>query len=189
MKPELPRGTRAEKVAFARNLFREQQLGLAKVKMARARRRWVVTGWVLVVALTVTGQLAVGFQVLPQAKALGALWTLLGVQAIFFVVLLYAVGNLTQLDMVLDERERAQRDHAMALAYRILIAVMGLVAFAALTASLAHAVPMPTAQVGVTAYVGQLLWFVVSLPLAVMAWTLPDPEPEVEPEARAGPPN
>ena len=183
MKPELPQGTRAEKVAFARSLYRQHQLGRAKIKMARANRRWVVAGQVAVVALTVAAQVAVGLKILPEGKALGLLWMLLGVQAIFFVVLMYAVGNLTQLDWVLDERERAQRDHAMALAYRILMVVIALVALAFLIADLTHTLPVPTVQVGVPAYVGQVLWFVVSLPLAVMAWTLPDPEPEPEPEA------
>ena len=96
---------------------------------------------------------------------------------------MYAVGNLTQLDWVLDERERAQRDRAMAIAYRILMVVIGLVALAVGIAATVHALPMPTAQVGVQAYIAELLWFVVSLPLAVMAWTLPDPEPDPEPEA------
>lgn len=178
MKPEPPQGTRAEKVAFARNLYRQQQLGLSKVKMARSMRRWVVAGLAVVIALTVAGQLVVGLRIMPETKALGLLWALLGVQAAFFVVLMYAVGNLTQLDLVLDERERAQRDHAMALAYRILIVIIGLASAAVLIASNAHVLPTPTAQVGVAAYVAQLMWFVVALPLAVMAWTLPDPEPE-----------
>ena len=182
MNPELPQGTRAEKVAFARNLFRQQQLSRAKIRMARTSRRWVVSGWVLVVALTIAGQLGVGLRILPQAKALGVLWMLLGVQAIFFVVLLYAVGNLTQLDIALDERERAQRDRAMAIAYRILMGVVILIALAVLIADMVHALPRPTHEVGVPAYIAELLWFVVSLPLAVMAWTLPDPEPEPEPE-------
>lgn len=30
---------------------------------------------------------------------------------------------------------------------------------------------------------GQLVWFVFSLPLALTAWTQPDPMPEPEPEA------
>ena len=177
MKPELPQGTRAEKVAFARNLYREHQLGIAKVKMARAKRRWVVAGQAVVVALSVAGQLAVGFKILPEATAVTVLLALIGVQVIFLVVLLYAVGNLTQLDAVLDERERAQRDHAMALAYRILIVVLVLVGLAIVSASLANALPTLTAQVGALAYFGDLVWFVVILPLAVMAWTLPDPEP------------
>lgn len=179
MKPELPQGTRAEKVAFARSLYRQHQLGRAKVKMARTKRRWVVAGLAVVIALTVAGQLAVGLSILPEGKALGVLWALLGVQAIFFVVLTYAVGNLTQLDWVLDEREQAQRDRAMAIAYRILMVVLALVAIAVLTADLAHFRPIQTSQVGVPAYVGQALWVVFSLPLGVMAWTLPDPEPDL----------
>ena len=178
MKPKLPQGTRAEKVAFARNLYRQDQLGRAKIKMARTKRRWVVAGLAIVIALTVAGQLGVGLGILPEGKTVGVLWALIGVQAIFFVVLTYAVGNLTQLDWVLDERERAQRDRAMAIAYRILMVVLALVSVAVLTADLAHRLPMQTAQVGVQAYVAQFLWFVVSLPMGVMAWTLPDPEPE-----------
>jgi len=179
MKPELPQGTRAEKVAFVRNLYREQQLGRAKIKMARTKRRWIVAGLAAVIALTVAGQLAVGLSILPERKALGVLWALLGVQAIFFVVLMYAVGNLTQLDWVLDEREQAQRDRAMAIAYRILMVALALVAIAVLIADLAHFRPMQTNQVGVPAYVGQALWVVFSLPLGVMAWMLPDPEPDL----------
>ncbi len=183
MKPKLPQGTRAEKVAFARNLYRQDQLGRAKIRMARSKRRWVVAGQAVVVALTLAGQVVVGLSILPEGKALGVLWALLGVQAIFFVVLLYAVGNLTQLDWVLDERERAQRDRAMAIAYRILMVVLALVALCVGIAAAVNALPMPTAQVGVQAYLGEVLWFVISLPLAVMAWTLPDPEPDPQPEA------
>jgi MFS family permease len=178
MKPELPQGTRAQRIALARDEYRQRQLGRAKVRMARDRRRWIVAGQVGVVALTLAGQLAVGWNVVPETKALAFLWTLLGVQAVFFLVLMYAVGNLTQLDAVLDERERAQRDHAMALAYRILIVAIGLVALAVLLAATVHRLPIPSTQVGVESYVGELLWFVVGLPLAVMAWTLPDPDPE-----------
>jgi hypothetical protein len=183
MKPKLPQSTRAEKVALARDLYRQHQLSRPKIRMARAKRRVVVAGLALVVALTVAGQVAVGLRILPEGKALGILWALLGVQAIFFVVLLYAVGNLTQLDPVLDERERAQRDHAMASAYRILMVVVALVALGVSITATVGRLPAPTDQVGVQAYVAQLLWFVVSLPLAVMAWTLPDPEPDPEPEA------
>ena len=183
MKPKLPQGTRAEKVAFARNLYRQDQLGRAKIKMALAKRRWVVAGWALLVPLTVAGQLAVGLQhVLLQGKALGLLGMLLSVQVILVVVLLYAVGNLTQLDWVLDERERAQRDHAMAIAYRILIVVTAVVATVVLVAGIAHTLSGPTNEVGVPAYISEFIWFVIGLPLAVMAWTLPDPEPEPEPE-------
>ncbi len=182
MKPELPQGTRAQRIAFARDMYRKRQLGRPKVKMARDKRRWIVAGQVGAVALTLAGQLAVGLNIVPEAKAVALLWMLLGVQAIFFVVLMYVVGNLTQLDAVLDERERAQRDHAMALAYRILMVVTGLVALAVLIAATAHTLPMPTTQVGVQAYVAEFLWFVISLPLVVMAWTLPDPGPDPDPE-------
>ena len=135
-------------------------------------------GWIAIVAVTVALQLSVGWKFFAESEALALLWAFLGVQAVLFVVLMYAVGGLTQLDPVLDERERAARDHAMALAYRILMVVFGVIAFGILIASTAHDLPGPTAQVGAPAYVGQLLWFVVSLPLGVMSWTLPDPEPE-----------
>ena len=176
MKPELPQGTRAEKVAFARELFRQQQLGLTKIKMARTKRRWVAGGLAVIMAMTIAGQLAVGLGILPESKTVGILWALFAVQVAFFVVLLYAVGNLTQLDAVLDERERAQRDHAMAMAYRILLVVIAVAAVGVTIAGTLHALPVPTAQVGLNAYVADLIWFVASLPLVLMAWTLPDPE-------------
>ena len=180
MKPVLPEGTTAEKVAFARNLYRQQQLGRSRVRMRRATRRWIVGGQAVAVALMVGVELGVGSGILPGAKAPALIWALLGAQAMFFVVLTYAVGNLSQSDGVLDERERAQRDHAMALAYRILMVAIVTVAAAALIADTAHVHLISTAQVGVPEYVAQALWFVVSLPLVVMAWTLPDPDPEPE---------
>ena len=61
--------------------------------------------------------------------------------------------------------------------------VLALVALCVGIAAAVNALPMPTAQVGVQAYLGEVLWFVISLPLAVMAWTLPDPEPDPQPEA------
>jgi hypothetical protein len=114
-------------------------------------------------------------------KAMAVLWFSLGVQAAFFVVLTYSVGGLNKSDSSLDERERSQRDHATALAYKILGFAVAALTIAALVANTAFGwVPKVDSAVGLTPFLMPFIWFVGSLPMAVMAWTLPDPDPSSE---------
>jgi hypothetical protein len=181
MKAKLPPGTRAEKVEYARNLMRQQQLETPTIRLRRTKRRVTVAGLYVVIAATVAWLVALAANVVSGNKAFAVLYFLLGVQAIFFVVLTYSVGMLNKGDASLDERERSQRDHATALAYKILGLVVAALTIALIPASdVFHWVPKLNVELGpsLVPFVLPFLWFMGSLPMAVMAWTLADPDPE-----------
>jgi hypothetical protein len=181
MKAKLPPGTRAEQVEYARNLMRQQQLETPTIRLTRTKRRVAVAGLYVVVAATLTMLVAFALNFVSGNKAMAVLWFLLGIQAIFFVVLTYSVGALNKGDSSLDERERSQRDHATAFAYKILAFVAAALTFAALVANTAFGwVPKADPTVGLSPFLMPFIWFVASLPMAVMGWTLPDPDPSPE---------
>jgi hypothetical protein len=181
MKPKLPGSTMAEKLQFARNLYREQQARRSKVRWTRRTRHVMVVALVVVVASTIGILLPLTANVIAGGKVVAVVYFLLTVQAALFVALTYSVGGLNVASQYLDERERAVRDHAWALAYRILSVVVVFPSFAVLLAmDLFHWTPAPNSSLHLTEYLLPFLWFVGTLPMAVMAWTLPDPEPEPE---------
>jgi hypothetical protein len=66
-----------------------------------------------------------------------------------------------------------------ALAYKILIVVVATVAFAAIAANeVFQWVPRVNPALGVAPFIIPFLWFVSTLPMAVIGWTVPDPDPE-----------
>lgn len=181
MKAELPPGSRAQKVQFARDLKRQHDLERSRVRLTRTKRRVAVTGLYLVVLATAGWVGALAANVVWGNKAIGIVYFLVAVQAIFFAILLYAVGGLTRGNASLDERQRLQRDRAYAYAYRILMVMLGLVSFGAIIANTSFGwMPIVNRAVGMTPFLVPLIWFAASLPMAVMAWILPD---DVEPEA------
>jgi uncharacterized membrane protein YidH (DUF202 family) len=182
MKAKLPRGTRAEQVEFARNLMRQQQLETPSIRMTRAKRRAAVAALYLLVAATVSWLAALATNVVPvSSKALAVQDFLLAGQVVVFGVLTYSVGGLNKRDSSLDERERSQRDHATAFAYKILVAVVATVTFTAIVANTVFGwMPRLNPAVGLMPFLVPLVWFVGTLPMAVMAWTLPDPDPSPE---------
>jgi hypothetical protein len=176
MKAKLPPGTRAEQVEYARSLMRQQQLETPTIRMTRTQRRVAVTGLYVIVAATVVWLVALALSVV-SGKAIAVLYFLMGAQAICFLVLTYSVGALNKSDSSLDERERSQRDHATALAYKILIVVVSTLTLGAIAANLAYQwVPKVNPAVGLVPFLVPFIWFVGTLPMAVMAWTLPDPD-------------
>jgi hypothetical protein len=178
MKAKLPPGTRAEQVEYVRNLMRQQQLETPSIRLTRTKRRLAVAGLYIVVAATLAMLIAFAMHFVSGNRAMAVLWFLLGIQTIFFVVLTYSVGGLNRGDSSLDERERSQRDHATAIGYKILVFVAAAVTLAALVANTAFGwVPKVDPTVGLSPFLMPLIWFVSSLPMAVMAWTLPDPDP------------
>jgi len=180
MRAKLPPGTRAEQVEYARNLMRRQQLEIPTIRMTRAKRRVAVAGLYVIVAATVVWLVALAVN-LVSGKAIAVIYFLMSAQAILFVVLTYSVGALNKGDSTLDERERSQRDHATALAYKILIVVVSALTAGAVAADLAfHWVPKLNPAVGLLPFLVPFIWFVGTLPMAVMAWTLPDPDPTPE---------
>ena len=182
MKAKLPPGTRAEKVEFARRLMREQQAARSKVRLSRLKRRLLVADLYVVVLATVVWLTVVASNTVAGNQAIALLWFLLAVQAALFVALTYSVGDLTR-PFGLDERERFLRDRATALAYRILAVAVAALSFAAIVADQGfHWLPHFNASMGVTPYLVPFIWFTASLPVAVLAWTLPDPDPEPDRE-------
>ena len=180
MKVKLPQGTRAEKVEFARNLRRQDELERPHIKMTRTKRRVVVAALLSFVIAELAWLAALVANLAGGNKATAILYFLAGAQALCFVVLTYSVGDLTQ-KPDLDERERAQRDHATASAYKILGLV---VAFGFLGAIIANGVfqwaPAFRPDLPLSAYLLPFAWLVASLPMAVIAWTLPDPVPDTK---------
>jgi len=176
MKAKLPPGTRAEKVEFARNLMRQQQLETPSIRMSLTKRRLTVAGLYLLVGATVSLLVALAANVL-SGKAIAILYFLMGAQALVFGVLTYSVGMLNKGDASLDERERSQRDHATALAYKIVVVALSALSVGAIGANLAYQwIPKLNPAVGLVPFLIPFIWFVGSLPMAVMAWTLPDPD-------------
>jgi hypothetical protein len=174
-----PPRTPAEEIAYTMEVIRQQAEVRSKVRFSRMKRRLAVAGLYLELAATVAWLVALSTNTVSGSKSGAALSFLIALQTIFFVVLTYSVGDLTKRNAALDERERAQRDHATALAYKILSAVVvvgGLSAIAANGVLKWGSVSNTDIELLVP-----LMWFTVSLPMAVLAWTLPDPEPDPEP--------
>ena len=127
MNAKLPPGTRAEQVEFARNLMRRQQLETPTIRMSRAKRRVAVASLYLIVAATVVWLAGIAANVVSGGKVIAILYFFLSAQAIAFAVLTFSVGGLNRGDSSLDERERSQRDHATAFAYKVLgVVIAGL---------------------------------------------------------------
>jgi hypothetical protein len=181
MRPKLPAGTRAERLQFVRDLRRQQELERPRVRLSRTWRRVSVAGLGLSVLSTAAWLSAWAADVVSGRMATGVAYGLLAAQTVMLVVLTYSVGNLTRGNDDLDERERAQRDHATASAYKILSGVVGTATLAAIAANVFFTWhPDVNPKVGVMPFLFTFIWFVAGLPMAVMAWTLSDPAPATE---------
>jgi hypothetical protein len=136
----------------------------------------------LLVAATLAWLGALAANVVPASnKALAIQDFLLAGQTVVFLVLTYSVGGLNKRDSSLDERERSQRDHATAFAYKILVVFMATVTVTAIVATTVFGwVPRLNPAVGLVPFLVPFIWFVGTLPMAVMAWMLPDPDPSPE---------
>jgi hypothetical protein len=177
--PKLPPGSRAEQVEYARNLIRQQELEAPSVRFSRSTRRVAVVGLTAVFGVAGVLLAAVVANVVAPNKLFAAFYFLLGIEALIVAFLGFAVGRLNQRTAALDERERSLRDHAFALAYRILSVILGVCSLGAIIATAGlHWSPTVNSAVGLAPFLVVLIWFIVGLPLAVLGWTLPDPEPE-----------
>ena len=177
MRAKLPPGTRSEKVEFARNLRRQHELMRPHIHMSRSKRRVALAALLTFMVAELSWFVAVAAKVVAGNKALAILYFFAAAQAICFVVLTVSVGDLTMRND-LDERERAQRDHATASAYKILMVVVAAVSLGAITANLKFGwFPALGPGLPLSTYLVPFIWLVASLPIAVIAWTLPDPDP------------
>lgn len=179
MKPQLPEGSRAERMAFARRWIRERRADDPGVRLSRARRRVIVIGLYLLLLATVS-MLAGGPNPLPSvlgATSASYLIWLFSAQFVFFMLVNYSVRGLLNRNEYLDERERELRDRATAIAYRLLsgaLAVLSLYVIVSLLFKVG--LPIPTTGWQLLLVLIPLGWLAASLPQSVLAWTLPDPE-------------
>jgi hypothetical protein len=179
MKREIPKGSRAERKAFAHGWIRERKADEPGVRLSRGRRRLIVVGLYLLLLATVSA-LAGGPGAMPSV--LGAtpvtylIW-LATSQIVCFMLLNYSVRGLLLGNAYIDERERELRDRATAVAYRILTGALGFIGLYVIVAWLFKlGLPVPSTAMQLLLALIPLGWMATSLPQSVLAWTLPDPE-------------
>jgi MFS family permease len=179
MKREIPKGSRAERKAFALGWIRERRSDVPGVRLSRRRRRLIVVGLYLLLLATVSA-LAGGPGAMPSV--LGAtpvtylIW-LASAQILCFMLLNYSVRGLLLGNAYIDERERELRDRATAVAYRILTGAIGFISLYVIAALLFKlGLPLPATATQLLLALIPLGWIATSLPQSVLAWTLPDPE-------------
>jgi drug/metabolite transporter (DMT)-like permease len=133
----------------------------------RARRRAIVALSVMLVAGAAT---AVHVELRNPALLVGAL---LGYFALAIVLRLLTRGIADSPDHQLDERDRAMRDHVWRRAYwAVGIALAALVLYATVTQDAPGFGPRMVGMLMV------LAWVTVFAPTFVLAWVLPDDDPE-----------
>jgi MFS family permease len=183
--PQLPPGTRAERVAFVREWMAQAQRAKPSVRFSRRRRRVLVAALYLLVAAALVALPGASDAVpSPRPQVFGVILIALLLIGVYLGVFA-SVGNFAVRGAVLDERERAQRDRATAIAYRVLGVMIVVATFYAILANTHRlGLPIPTDAGELVAFMIPLYFAVLSLPAAVLAWTLPDPDPE--PEAEPG---
>ncbi|HKV86956.1 MAG TPA: hypothetical protein VJT78_03055 [Candidatus Dormibacteraeota bacterium] len=179
MSAQIPPQTRAEQIAERLEERRQLELARPSLRLSRTRRRIaVVATYATLAALLLMYPLWSSGP--PDEPAL-MLWLVGGLIALAgcFTVVDYAVGGfVSKRDTLLDERERAIRDHATAVAYRALGTLVAAATVYVIFADLnPRWLPLPrslqeAAPVGIA-----VIWLITSLPRAILAWTLPDPEP------------
>jgi hypothetical protein len=196
MKARIPPGTRAERVDFARDeRIRQQQLALPILRMSRVRRRVaVVVLYLLLVATAIVlrvgpGTWTTGWSDLMTLAAKGfaavallvvVLATLVGAQVVVFIVISYSIHRWTTGIETLDERERTERDRATVVAYKLLSVAVVVLTFYAIAAAGHNGLPVPTTGWQLLMFLLPLYSAVITLPTAMLAWRLPDPEPDLE---------
>lgn len=180
MKARIPAGTREERVAFMREWIRQRRADQPGVRLSRARRRVAVAGLYLLL-LTTLSALGDGLGSVSSAASTASVVLLvsLGIaQLTCFMVVNYSVRGLMTGEGFLDERERALRDRATAIAYRLLTGVLFVVTLYAIAAGAFKAgPPSPSTATQLFWLLIPFGWLAASLPQSVLAWTLPDPEP------------
>jgi len=83
MKANLPPGTRAEKVEFARNLMRQQQLETPTIRLTRTKRRVAVAALYLIIVATLAWLVAIASNLVSGNKAFAIVYFLLGGRRFF----------------------------------------------------------------------------------------------------------
>jgi hypothetical protein len=195
MKARIPQGTRAEPVDFAGERIRQQQLALPILRMSRVRRRVaVVVLYLLLVATAIVlrvgpGTWTTGWSDLMTVAAKGfaavallvvVLATLVGAQVVVLLVISYSIHRWTTGIETLDERERTERDRATVVAYKLLSVAVVVLTFYAIAAAGHSGLPVPTTGWQLFMLLLPLYSAIFTLPTAMLAWRLPDPEPDLD---------
>ena len=153
--------------------------------MSQARRR----------ALVLTMQLGMAVYALTFAFLAAASWWLvvliLCLQALYMVIFFRVIRPVAsevsdRKTADLDERQVKVRDRAHHQSYQILVIIIVIVTAAPMAASFYLGVDLPL-QLAYWHFAGLFFFFMnlgISLPASVVAWTEPDPEPEIEEEDR-----
>jgi hypothetical protein len=166
MTTRIPPVTRDE-IAYRKALVRQNRLSGPSVRFSRALRRGAVVGLYVSLGLLLTVNVFVS---LPGP--------LLVVPFVFFFIVVFSVGGLgmwTGRDR-LDERESYLDDHATANAYKVVaVAVILLAAYLGLVYFFKAGLPLPSTSRDLLNLVIPLFYLVITLPRAILAWTLPDP--------------
>ena len=186
MKREIPSGSRSERSALARMWIRERRADEPGFRLSRFRRRIIVAGLYLFLIATVSA-LAGDPKAMPEVLGAGPvaylIW-LFTAQFTCFMLLSYSVRGLLLGDAYIDERERELRDRATARAYRILSGTLAIISLYLIVAAMFKVgLPIPSTAWQLVLALIPLGWLATSLPQSVLAWSLPDPEPEREPQA------
>jgi hypothetical protein len=184
MKARIPRGSREERLAFAHEWMRQRD-ALPRVRFSTRRRRIIVAAHYLLLAFLFFALPEASLRTtLPEAAVVGLILALVAL-AWLLLFISASVGNFAVRGAKLDERERAQRDRATAIAYRLLEAAIVIVTgYAIVGTNWRIGLPMPVNAGQLMMFLMPLYFFILTLPVAVLAWTLPDPDPE--PEAATG---
>ncbi len=166
MNARIPPVTR-EEIAYPKSVMRQNRLSGPNVRFSRALRRGAVVG------------LYVSLGVLLSVNAFLSLpGPLLAVPFVFFFFVVLSVGGLgmwTGRDR-LDERESYLDDHATANAYKVVaVAVILLALYLGLVYFFKAGLPLPSTSRDLLNIVVPLFYLVITLPRAILAWTLPDP--------------
>lgn len=181
MKREIPKGSRVERIAFARGWIRERRADEPGVRLSRGRRRLIVAGLYLLLVATVAALSGGPSDALPSILGVTPVTYLTGLataQLTCFLLLNYSVRGLLFGEAHIDERERELRDRATAVAYRILTGAVALISLYVIVALIFRlGLPLPSTAWQFLLLLIPLGWLATSLPQSVLAWTLPDPEP------------
>jgi hypothetical protein len=164
--------------------MRQRQQASQRVRYSKARRRILVATLYLVVAATVFVLPAAAMASTVGLPQRWGLVLLLVAPPVLLAFISAAVGGFNPRTALLDERERAQRDRATAVAYRLLAAAVILTTVYAIGASTQRVdLPVPSTPGQLFVFLIPIYFLALSLPIAVLAWTLPDPDPEPESDA------
>jgi hypothetical protein len=160
--PKMPPGTRAEQVAWAKEELRRQERARNKVRFSRTTRRFIVAALWVVVAATVLQVAALASNTVSGGKAVGILYFMLAVETVVYAGLWFSVGDMTKGDSILDERERAVRDHATSIAYRILAILIAIGSLVAISGNVIFHLTLPERPgMGAAQYLLPFVWLVI----------------------------